>query len=44
MAPAGAQRSGSGGERSRSEMSELAPQAEAKDMELAATTGGMTLG
>lgn len=43
-APAEAQRSGFGGERSRSEMKELSPQAEASDMELAATMGGMSLG
>ncbi len=36
-APTEAQRSGFGGERSRSEMSELSPQAEANDMELGAT-------
>ena len=36
-APMGAQRSGSHGERRSSEMSELSPQAEAKDMELAPT-------
>ena len=36
-APMGAQRSGSHGERRSSEMSELSPQAEAKDMELATT-------
>lgn len=43
-APAEAQRSGFGGERSSSEMSEPYPQDEAKDMELGMTMGGMTLG
>ena len=42
--PTEAQQSGSGGERSRSEMEELSPQTEASDMELAATMGGMNLG
>jgi len=43
-APIEAQRSGFDGERSPSEMSDLSPQAEGSDMELGATTGGMTFG
>ena len=43
-APAEAQRSGFGGERSSGEMSEPCPQDEAKDMEHGTTMGGMTLG
>ena len=43
-APAEAQRSGFGGERNSSEMSELRPQDGARDMELGATTmGGLSL-
>jgi len=42
--PIEAQRSGFDGERSRSGMSELSPQAEANDMELTATMGGQTFG
>ena len=42
--PAEAQRSGFGGERSSSEMSEPWPQGAAKDMEHGTTMGGMTLG
>lgn len=41
--PAETQQRGLGGERSRSAMNELWPQAEASDMELAATMGGMDL-
>ena len=41
--PAETQQRGLGGERSRSAMNELWPQAEARDMELAATMGGMDL-
>ena len=37
--PIEAQRSGFNGERRHSEMSELSPKAEAKDMELVLTTG-----
>ncbi len=43
-APIEAQRSGFDGERSRSGMSELSPQAEVNDMELTATIGGQTFG
>ena len=43
-APAEAQHSGFGGERSSGEMSEPCPQDEAKDMEYGTTMGGMTLG
>ena len=43
-APAEAQRSGFGGERSSGEISEPCPQDEAKDMEHGTTLGGMTLG
>ncbi len=43
-APIEAQRSGFDGERSRSGMSELSPQAEANDMELTAAMGGQTFG
>ncbi len=42
--PTEAQRSGFGGERSSSEMSEPCPQDEAKNMELGTTMGGMTFG
>ena len=43
-APAEAQRSGFGGERSSSEMSETCPQDEARDLEHGTTMGGMTIG
>ena len=43
-APAEAQHSRFGGERSSGEMSEPCPQDEAKDMEYGTTMGGMTLG
>lgn len=42
--PAGAQHSGSGGERRSSEVSEPCPQDRARDTELVTTRGGLTLG